>query len=224
VRQKANKPAAAVQPEKEAAPPPAQPAAQGSGFSFPNDKAGRLVAELLRPSEEAFAARSAGPKSLRALSWLEHPEVPLPPCTGQFLRSAPAPVARPARPRALPEELPLTHTRADGRLPEKVELPAGSRIKVPALDVKQPPPLPILAQPVPDRGPLGDPSGPASLKAALAAAAPVRTAPAPFDRPSIPDPFEHRQTVRLATPPAEAPAPPQVLPPTPPLTLPEKGR
>jgi hypothetical protein len=33
--------------------------------------------------------------------------------------------------------------------------------------------------------------------------APPRTAPAPFQRVSLPDPFEHRQAVRLRKPPKE---------------------
>jgi hypothetical protein len=214
----------ATKPALVPTPAPAAGLAKQDRFAFPGDKGGRLAAELLGPSEEAFAVRLAGRLPRRGLLALERPELPLQAFTGQVPRSQAAVPARPARPRALPEELPLTEARADGRLPQRVALSTTGLVRLPAPDATQPPPLPILGRAQPDRGPLGDPTGPASLEAALAAAMPVRAAPAPFDRPGIPDPFENRQAVRLAAAPPEEAAPPQLLPPKPPLTLPEKGR
>jgi hypothetical protein len=79
--------------------------------------------------------------------------------------------------------------------------------------VNQPVPLPILARPATDRAPLTDPTPEVSLAAVLAAAVPVRTTPAPFVRLTLPDPFEHAQTVRLRTPPEEDPHPPLTIAP-----------
>src|SRR5262249_55027463 len=59
----------------------------------------------------------------------------------------------------------------------------------------------ILAQAVPDRAPLTDPSGEASLALLLAQPIPVRTTPAPFVRLSVPDPFANHQV--LAWPPED---------------------
>jgi hypothetical protein len=88
-----------------------------------------------------------------------------------------------------------------------LELAAGERVRLPAADLDRPAPLPFLAQAQPDRAPLTDPTGEATLKAALAAPAPERTAPAPFLRLNLPDPFEHRNAVKLRTPPEDEPAP-----------------
>ena len=96
-----------------------------------------------------------------------------------------------------------------------MKLPAGPKIGWPSQDVNQPIPLPILARQVTDRASLDDPSGEASLVAALAPTVPDRTTPAPFLKLNLPDPFEHRNAVRLRTPlpeiplPKDAPRPPQ---------------
>jgi hypothetical protein len=73
-----------------------------------------------------------------------------------------------------------------------LSFPAGKRTRLPSVDVNQPLPLPLLAQPVPDRAPLDDATGEASHTAALAAAPPRRGTPAPFLRLGLPDPFENR--------------------------------
>jgi hypothetical protein len=59
---------------------------------------------------------------------------------------------------------------------------------------------------------LGDPTPEVSLAAVLAQPVPVRSAPAPFLRLNLPDPFEHAQAVRLRTLPAEDPTPPVAFP------------
>ena len=84
----------------------------------------------------------------------------------------------------------------------------GPRFRLPSADVNQPVPLPVLARPAPDRAPLDDPTADASWTAAVAAAPPVRTAPVPFLRLNLPDPFELRDAIRLRHPPAEDPLPP----------------
>lgn len=55
-------------------------------------------------------------------------------------------------------------------------------------------PLPILAQPAPDRASLDDPTRDASTAAAIAAPIPPRTRKAPFVKRTFPDPYERRRT------------------------------
>jgi hypothetical protein len=74
---------------------------------------------------------------------------------------------------------------------------------VPSPDVNQPVPLPPLALQVVERPGQEDPTAEYSQAAVRATPPPVRTTPAPFQRLTLPDPFEHRQNVRLANPPAE---------------------
>ena len=61
-------------------------------------------------------------------------------------------------------------------------------------------PGPPLARFQPERAPLADVTGDASLAAVLAMPIPVRTNAEPFARFSLPDPFEFRST-RLPPPP-----------------------
>ena len=68
------------------------------------------------------------------------------------------------------------------------------------MDVNQPPPLPILAQPTADRASLDDPTVDASTVAALAAAMPQRTKPVPYVRVTLPDPFDNRRPLTLTAP------------------------
>ena len=80
-------------------------------------------------------------------------------------------------------------------------------MRVETVDVNQPVPLPILAQPLADRVPVDDPTTTASMVAALAAIPPPRSQPTPFVRLSLPDPFELAVTIRLRAPPQEDPDP-----------------
>jgi hypothetical protein len=95
----------------------------------------------------------------------------------------------------------------DPQPPRKEKLPAAKLPRVPAPDLNQPVPLPVLARPQADRAPLTDPTGDASLAAALAQPVPVRTTPAPPLRLNLPDPFENHQVARVRTPPPEEPQP-----------------
>lgn len=102
-----------------------------------------------------------------------------------------------------------------GNVAPQAQQPAPKPLpRIAAPDFNQPLPLPILATPVPDRAPLTDVTAASSHAAALSGALPVRTAPAPFVRHSIPDPFEHQKTMRLAPPlPEDSQPPPTVVPP-----------
>lgn len=64
-------------------------------------------------------------------------------------------------------------------------------VQLPSIDIHQPLPIPILAQPVKDRASLAEPEFEASLDAALQAFTPVRDQPVPFTPLNLPDPFEN---------------------------------
>jgi hypothetical protein len=126
----------------------------------------------------------------------------------------------------LGEDNPFTAYRADPVPPALRELDTGARVKLPARDVNLPVLLGFLGLQLPDRVPVDDPTGDASLQAALAAAPPARTAPVPFMPLNLPDPFQNAQTVKLRTPPPEEPEPPKSglskPPPPPPVQPPAK--
>jgi hypothetical protein len=103
------------------------------------------------------------------------------------------------RPRLVSEE-ELAVPRERLALPADTTLPALDRAREPSPDVNVPVALPILAQPVPDRASLDDPTGDGSTAAALAATLPQRVIPAPFLRLTLPDPFEFRRPLTLAAP------------------------
>jgi hypothetical protein len=69
--------------------------------------------------------------------------------------------------------------------------------------VDRPLDLPLLSHALQDRASLTDPTLPMSTKAAMRAKIPPRTTPAPFVRETLPDPFEHRQVIRLRKQPKE---------------------
>jgi hypothetical protein len=133
--------------------------------------------------------------------------MPLPPDSGELPRAPVSSSAKPVQPHALPEEAPLTSSQASPILPQRPRLPAGPLVRLPGPDITKPVPLPILATGVTDRAPLTDPSGDASLAAALARPIPIRTTPAPFVPLNVPDPFENRRVAQLSPPP-EDPHPP----------------
>jgi len=77
-------------------------------------------------------------------------------------------------------------------LPQIPSLPEGGRVRVSSVDVNQPLPLPILAQPISDRASLDDPTAEVSSAAAVAAPIPPRITKAPFLKLTLPDPYDHR--------------------------------
>jgi hypothetical protein len=97
-----------------------------------------------------------------------------------------------SKPRPLPEELPILRGRLEPIMPQARILPAGDRVRLSSVDAHQPLPLPFLAHPIIDRAPLDDVTSDASQAAALAAPPLVRTAPAPFIKMNLLDPFENR--------------------------------
>jgi hypothetical protein len=209
---------------------PAQPAAEAQPlaaerFPLPADKAGQALARTLRPGSDA-AALSDAPAAHRLLPAprdVNHPQPPLPASRGDIVRFplGHAPVR--LLPHSLPEAPPLTGSRNEVQPPVQLVLPFAAGVRVAAADVNQPIPLPTLAQPLPDRAPLDDPTVEASTQAALSAMPPPRATPAPFVKLNLPDPFEHREAVRVRTRPAEDPATATAAPP-PPRPLPRSWR
>src|SRR5438128_259861 len=89
--------------------------------------------------------------------------------------------------------VPVAHHFLATAMHAQPTVPTGPRLRVPAPDVEQPLPLPILARPAHTRVPLDDPTAEFSIAAALAPPPPLRTQPAQFVRWNLPDPFEHRR-------------------------------
>jgi hypothetical protein len=120
---------------------------------------------------------------------LESPRMPLAPTDPAM----PQAVLEPKRPALAPHLLNDESLDAGdfGKPPAAQSFATGPRIRDAGVDVNQPPPLPPLGGPVPDRASLEDPTAEYSVTAALAAVVPLRTSPAPFQRQGIPDPFEN---------------------------------
>lgn len=181
-------------------------------FAFPDDQGGKLLAELLTTtgSPAGKQDKRTTPLPLKGPAALEHPDMQ-PPQTSAApgLPSAsltPKPV--PVKPHSLPEEAPFLRSSLDAvAIPQRDDLPAGPRTRIDSIDVEKPTAVPILAQPVPDRASLEDPTQTVSTLSALAVILPERAGPTPFLKLTLPDPFENAQTVRLRTPPAEEATP-----------------
>ncbi len=199
--------------------PAAHSAAEdGPPFHFPNDAGGALLAKALPPTDllgPSGEPGAAGPRRLPPPAGLTVPPLPLPPSL------APPPLApaehnrKPLEPRLVTEET-LGLDLADPEPPQPRRFVVGDRVRLPSADVNQPPPLPILARPTPDRASLDDPTGDASTAAALAASMPHRVNPVPYFRVTLPDPFADRVPLRLPAPPeAASPRTGTVHPPTP---------
>jgi hypothetical protein len=190
-------------------PQPAPKAGEG-GFTFPADKGGQTLGQLLKPPvvlTESLREFPAGPRIVSPPADVERPGVPLAPSQASILKP-PAPKVPLLRPRTLAEDAPFTAYRSDPQVPVLRELDTGARVAVQAVNLNLPVPLSYLGLQMPDRVPVDDPTNEASLHAALAAAPPARTDAVPFTPQNLPDPFVNAQTVKLRTPPAEESSPP----------------
>jgi hypothetical protein len=85
--------------------------------------------------------------------------------------------------------------------------------------VNEPVALPKLTTRPVDATPAEDPTAADSAAAALSAAPPRRVTPAPYLRLTVPDPFEHRDVLRLPRPDTDHQPPAPV-----PIQLPEYKR
>ena len=187
----------------------AAPAASGA-FVFANDASGKILSRVLPPTKPAQlpATAQGEPKPRRGLPGLERPEVATaaPPTT---LPASPKAKSPPLRPRLLPDGTPLIDLLPDIATPQRLELPAGERIRTPSRDVNLPIEMPTQARYQTDRAPLEDPTADLSVEKANSQPSPVRSTPAPFVRVNLPEPFENRAAVKTATPepPVVAPVP-----------------
>jgi hypothetical protein len=206
--------ASAEQISKGAAPKSAPSDASGP-FRFPRDSGGKLLAELL-PTPERLPPfeklSSLEPRSFAVPDKIGKPEVDLLPNEGSLPRAAAGPDSRPVQPRLLADDAPLTRNSFDLAAPDQAYLPARTGVRVPSPDVNKTLDVPILAQEVPDRASLDDPTTEASTALSLAAVMPQRATQAPFQRVNLPDPFENSQAVKLRQFPDEDKAPPGIAP------------
>ena len=165
-------------PVKESEPP-----SETVAFHFPADRAGDLLCRELTPAVSRRLAEPAPkPRRRKTAAQLESPELPLPPSVaGHVLVLREIPSRKPLMPRLTTPET-LFDLALEVALPQARPLPDGVRTKEAGPDVNKPAPLPILAQPVPDRAVLGDATAEASGAAAVAAPMPARRQPVPFLR------------------------------------------
>jgi hypothetical protein len=173
---------------------------EGKGFHLPDDKGGKLLADLLPPHRLAPPAPSghvAGPERSAPARFPEKPDLPLLPNQADLPQPRLEPPARSLRPRTVLGADALTGLLPDPLLPHQQELPDAARVRVPSPEINHASALPTLAQPLPDRAPVTDPTVDISTKAAMVGSVSPRTTPAPFLRLNLPDPFEHRQVIRL---------------------------
>lgn len=188
---------------------------------YPDDRAGKLLRELLSPTPRlpTLAAVPPEPRRMLPSRIIESPEPAIPSAQVMPPRARSEGQARPVFPRPLPEGLPLAHFQRDPLPPQRVDFPTGERVRVASRDVTEPVALPRLTVRPVDATPSDDPTAAASTAAALSAAPPQRVNPAPYLRLALPDPFEHRDVVRLPRPNTDH------LPPAPvPVQLPEYKR
>ncbi len=167
---------------------------QSEGFRFPNDRGGALLARLLTPERQPLPAdRPTGPRPRAVPRSLDNPAPELPP-VATLVPHLPAGSGRTKLMPRLTLEETLDGMAEPSRL-SLAPLPEGERIRLPAADFNQPVPLPVLAQPLPDRASLDDPTTEVSLAEAVMGVVPPRTTPTPFWKQTLPDPFEFRQPV-----------------------------
>jgi hypothetical protein len=196
-------PVAAVDVVRAARPEDDKPA--GEPFRLPEDEAGKLVGRAIQPAPRV--APLSRPN-------LERPALPPPPAFAPSLPPLPAvevslPRLAPKKKAALRPHLVAEEGFEDsgpGATPSRVRFTTEDRLRVESPDVSLPPPLPILAGPTRDAVTLEDATGPASTASALAAPLPDRARPAPYQRLTLPDPYENRRPLTL-TPPAESSTP-----------------
>lgn len=193
---------------------PGTPKTMPGDFTFTPDQLGKRLAKYLPPEQASIKTPDQNPKRPAGPDWLERPEVAMPAFQGMPIKptSPRRPALQPVNPR---EDVPGVNETTTANLPEPVKLPSGPLARQPGVDLEGPLPLPILAQPTPDRASLGDPSLEASLVAALINVLPTRTLPVPFMAFNLPNPFEFHGSANLRTPPPEEPLPPIALPRTP---------
>jgi len=171
--------------------------------AFAGDRGSALLAELLAPARSDIRLEALpSPRRPLARDWQEPALPPTPSDSAMPRLPLEKSLTRP-RPAELADPVPLVDQLISPRLPESLYLPVGPRLRVPSPDVNEPVPLPILARQAQDRAAMDDPTIETSLAAALVLSPPLRATAVPFVRLVLPNPFEHRETVKLREPPPE---------------------
>jgi hypothetical protein len=201
-------PAEATTAEAMAQPSPGETASEGA-FAFPEDRGGRLLADLLAPPEKDHHAMklASDQRRVAASSVASEPALFLTPSETARPRPVLEKPLTPRKPGAVPEAVPFLDQLASPILPEATTLFVDGRIRAPAPDVNRPLPLPILGERVTDRASLDDPTLEASVALALAQSPPRRATPLPFVRLTLPNPFENRDALRWRQEVEELPMP-----------------
>jgi hypothetical protein len=191
-------------------------AEKGPPFRLPADAAGALLGEELAPKLSSRPLRNPSPPSPPAMPFprFAAPRLLLPAVTPDLPR-LPAVVEKTTpRPEFVQEEA-LEDSFLEVNTPEQPSFAAGRRTRISSEDATLPPPLPVTAQPSPDRASLEDATMEVSTELILAGTLmPVRKA-TPYQRMSAPEPFEHHIPLTLdvpgesAQPQAGAPRPPK---------------
>ena len=176
-------------------------------FRLPEDDAGVLLGAVLPPT--ACPGVMQNPLRPAKASWptppFLEPSLPLPSATLDLPR-LPDVVKKTAVQPEFAQEEGLEDTLYELQPPSKPAFVTGKRTRVESEDVALPPPLPVLARPTPDRVSLDDPTMEASTLAVLSAPVLAQRKPAPYQRMTVPEPYEHHRPLTMTLP-EERPAP-----------------
>jgi hypothetical protein len=173
----------------------------GAPFKLPSDLAGKLLTRVLPPSARPGRLDNPDRPSPPALPSprLTEPTATLPSVSSDTPRLRDMVKRSPMLPELVQPES-LDESFDPPQVPGRHSFAIGKLAHVPSDDVAMPPPMPVLAQPVPDRVSLDDVTTEVSTAAVLAAPLPVRTTPAPYQRMIVPEPFENRLPLTLEVP------------------------
>jgi hypothetical protein len=175
---------------------PKQPAARA--FRFPDDVGGKKVAATLTPSVPSVPPmpRVSAPKPHS--SAIDRGEIPLPRITSKMPR-LPLPPAKATRPGPPPERVPNDLGQAAAENAAAVRLSVTPVERAPAAAELTPGDLPPLAQQLPGRAPLDDPTAELSAARVVFTKMAWPVVRAAFARFGIPDPFEFAAHLRGKT-------------------------
>jgi len=179
-------------------------------FDFADDHAGKLLAKSLTPAgpNRLPTIDNSGPKTRAGSTVGTLPDLlPSPPRLS--IPNLPVAKGQALRPHMLAESTPLAHLHDDPQLPARPGLPVSALISQASADANTPIPLAAQSQPRRDRASLDDPTADFSAAQAKVYSPPLRSAPVPFQRLDLPEPFGHRRPVKPLD------AEPQVVSPVP---------
>ena len=120
------------------------------------EKAEKRIAELVAPGS-SVTPMHAQPIAWKANRVIEDFDVPARSVAVMPVRLQQSPV-KGVKPQGVPEAQPLVSFRDESQGPKQPELPTKPLIKLPSVDTTTPLALPILALPLADTPPLGEPA------------------------------------------------------------------